>query len=116
VRQVISHRLFRENCVFHDGHYVKDLSLLHRDLKQTIIVDNSTMSYIFHPGLAVRVVVFASSGACNCSFAHVAFTRHLENAIDCGTFIDDPNDIEMWQIADVLVGIKDVEDVRLSCK
>jgi RNA polymerase II subunit A small phosphatase-like protein len=57
VRQVISHRLFRENCVFHDGHYVKDLSLLHRDLKQTIIVDNSTMSYIFHPGLAVHIVL-----------------------------------------------------------
>lgn len=88
VHKVICNRLFRENCVFHDGHYVKDLSLLNRDLKQTIIVDNSTMSYIFHP----------------------------ENAIDCGTFIDDPNDIEMWQIADFLIGIKDVDDVRTQCR
>ena len=32
------------------GHYVKDLSLLNRDISQTIIVDNSPMSYIFHPG------------------------------------------------------------------
>jgi TFIIF-interacting CTD phosphatase-like protein len=49
---------------------VKDLSLLNRDLSQTIIVDNSPMSYIFHP----------------------------ENAIDCGSFIDDLGDIELWQV------------------
>lgn len=49
---------------------MKDLSLLNRDLSQTIIVDNSPMSYIFHP----------------------------ENAIDCGSFIDDLGDIELWQV------------------
>ena len=49
--QLVSKRLFREHCVFYDGHYVKDLSLLNRDISQTIIVDNSPMSYIFHPGL-----------------------------------------------------------------
>ena len=49
---------------------MKDLSLLNRDLSQTIIVDNSPMSYIFHP----------------------------ENAIDCGSFIDDLADIELWQV------------------
>jgi RNA polymerase II subunit A small phosphatase-like protein len=48
--QLVSKRLFREHCVFYDGHYVKDLSLLNRDISQTIIVDNSPMSYIFHPG------------------------------------------------------------------
>ena len=59
VNKVIDKRLFRENCVFHDGHFVKDLSLLNRELSQTIIVDNSPMSYKFHP----------------------------ENAIDCASFI-----------------------------
>lgn len=49
-KQLISKRLFRENCVYYDGHYVKDLSLLNREITQTIIVDNSPMSYIFHPG------------------------------------------------------------------
>jgi len=67
VHRVISKRLFRENCVFNEGHYVKDLSLLNRDLRNTIIVDNSPMSYKFHP----------------------------ENAIDCtsffGTFLFSPN-------------------------
>ena len=86
--KVISKRLFRENCVFHDGHYVKDLSLLNRDLQNTIIVDNSPMSYIFHP----------------------------ENAIDCGSFIDDMTDIEMWLIGDFLNGISKCDDVRTYCR
>lgn len=39
-------------------------------MSQCIIVDNSPMSYIFHP----------------------------DYAIDCSSFIDDPNDVEMWQV------------------
>jgi carboxy-terminal domain RNA polymerase II polypeptide A small phosphatase len=30
VHKVVKKRLFRENCVFHEGHYVKDLDLLDR--------------------------------------------------------------------------------------
>eukprot|EP01035_Chromulina_nebulosa_P020637 gene20637-26755_t len=87
--KLIHKRFFRENCVFFKGHYVKDLSLLdNRSLNQTIIVDNSPMSYIFHP----------------------------ENAIDCTSFIDNPNDTELWQIADFLVSIKDADDVTQYCR
>ena len=86
--KLIKIRLFRENCVFFEGHYVKDLSLLDRDINQTIIVDNSPMSYIFHP----------------------------ENAIDCTSFFDDPQDVELWQIADFLVSIKSCPDVRKVCR
>uniref|UniRef100_A0A8C6WGR1 protein-serine/threonine phosphatase n=1 Tax=Neogobius melanostomus TaxID=47308 RepID=A0A8C6WGR1_9GOBI len=49
-------RLFRESCVFHRGNYVKDLSRLGRDLDKVIIIDNSPVSYIFHPDNAVPVV------------------------------------------------------------
>ncbi|XP_015415248.1 PREDICTED: carboxy-terminal domain RNA polymerase II polypeptide A small phosphatase 2, partial [Myotis davidii] len=48
-------RLFRESCVFHQGCYVKDLSRLGRDLRKTLILDNSPASYIFHPENAVPV-------------------------------------------------------------
>lgn len=48
-------RLFREACVFHQGCYVKDLSRLGRDLRKTVILDNSPASYIFHPENAVSV-------------------------------------------------------------
>ena len=70
------------------GHYVKDLSLLNREITQTIIVDNSPMSYIFHP----------------------------ENAIDCSSFFDDMADVELWQIADFLISIKSCADVRTKCR
>jgi len=83
----IQARLFRESCVFHQGSYVKDLSLLNRDLSQTIIVDNSPLSYQFHP----------------------------KNAIGCTSFIDDMADQELDAIADFLLEIKDTEDVRLHC-
>lgn len=83
-QQTIRYRLFRESCVYYEGSYVKDLSLLNRDLSQTIIIDNSPASYIFHP----------------------------ENAIDCSSFIDDPADRELLQIGSFLKGIKNVENVR----
>jgi RNA polymerase II subunit A small phosphatase-like protein len=82
--RVIRTRLFRESCVFYEGNYVKDMSLINRDLSQAIIIDNSPSSYLFHP----------------------------ENAIDCSSFIDDPSDRELDQIGKFLVGIKDVDDVR----
>lgn len=85
--RVIRTRLFRESCVYFEGNYVKDLSLLDRDLKDSIIVDNSPNSYIFHP----------------------------ENAIDCSSYIDDPNDRELDQIGAFLKGIKDIKDVRGNC-
>lgn len=85
--RVIRLRLFRESCVYHEGNYVKDMSLINRELSQSIIVDNSPSSYMFHP----------------------------ENAIDCSSFIDDPHDRELDQIGAFLTGIKDVEDVRHVC-
>jgi len=82
--RVIRTRLFRESCVYYEGNYIKDLALLNRPLDQTIIIDNSPASYMFHP----------------------------ENAIDCGSFIDDPEDVELDQIGQFLIGLKDVNDVR----
>jgi len=85
--KTIRTRLFRESCVYYEGNYVKDMSLIDRDLSQAIIVDNSPNSYMFHP----------------------------ENAIDCSSFIDDPNDRELDQIGAFLAGIRDVDDVRHTC-
>ncbi|KAJ5893383.1 hypothetical protein N7495_005074 [Penicillium taxi] len=55
IHNVIHHRLFRESCYNHQGNYVKDLSQVGRDLRDTIIIDNSPTSYIFHPQHAIPI-------------------------------------------------------------
>jgi RNA polymerase II subunit A small phosphatase-like protein len=51
----INFRLFREDCVLHEGNYVKDLSHLGRPLKDCIIVDNSPYSYAFQVNNSIPV-------------------------------------------------------------
>lgn len=36
----INHRLYRNHCQYDEGVYVKDLSMLGREITKTIIVDN----------------------------------------------------------------------------
>ncbi|CAK8674538.1 CTD small phosphatase-like protein [Clavelina lepadiformis] len=80
---VFSSRLFRESCVFHRGNYVKDLSLIGRELNKMIIIDNSPASYIFHPDNAVPVI----------------------------SWFDDPSDTELLDLLPFLEAIAESEDV-----
>ncbi|KAJ3309566.1 hypothetical protein HDV04_005949 [Boothiomyces sp. JEL0838] len=83
--KVITHRLFREHCIHHKGNYVKDLSLLGRELKDVIIVDNSPICYMFHPA----------------------------NAIPITGWFDNPNDRELYELLPFLEDLKSIEDVAL---
>ncbi|KAL3463366.1 NIF-domain-containing protein [Aspergillus heterothallicus] len=51
IHGVVHHRLFRDSCYNHQGNYVK----VGRDLRDTIIIDNSPTSYIFHPQHAIPI-------------------------------------------------------------
>jgi Dullard-like phosphatase family protein len=81
---IASFRLFREHCTPFNNAFVKDLSLLGRNLKDVIIVDNSPASYAFQP----------------------------ENAIPISTWIDDVTDNKLAQLAPILELLACVNDVR----
>jgi len=83
--QVVRHRLFRESCYNHKGNYVKDLSQLGRELRETIIIDNSPASYIFHP----------------------------TNAVPISSWFNDPHDTELVDLIPFLEDLTTVDDVMM---
>ncbi|KAF4621493.1 hypothetical protein D9613_000616 [Agrocybe pediades] len=87
--RVVAHRLFRESCYNHKGNYVKDLSQLGRPIADTIILDNSPASYIFHPN----------------------------NAVPVSSWFNDPHDAELTDLIPFLADLTSVPDVRgiLDC-
>eukprot|EP01104_Vermistella_antarctica_P005031 TRINITY_DN1543_c0_g2_i1.p2 TRINITY_DN1543_c0_g2~~TRINITY_DN1543_c0_g2_i1.p2 ORF type:complete len:258 (-),score=47.70 TRINITY_DN1543_c0_g2_i1:1254-2027(-) len=83
IHKVVEHRLFREACVNHKGNYVKDMGLIGRPLKWSIIIDNSPASYMFNP----------------------------ENAIPIESWFDDENDTELLDIIPFLEELCKVDNV-----
>ncbi|KAI0563908.1 NLI interacting factor-like phosphatase [Gracilaria domingensis] len=77
-------RLYREHCVLIGGCYVKDIAKLGRDLKRTVIIDNSPLSYVLQP----------------------------ENAIPISAFFTDDNDRELDKTLALLEQARKLDDVR----
>ena len=83
-----SYRLFREHCTFRSGVFVKDLSRIDRDLKDTIIIDNSPTAYMMHPQCALPIT----------------------------SWYDDMEDTELHLLLPILEGLQKVNDVRTIIK
>lgn len=81
-------RLFREACTRYPQGYVKDLRRLGRDLKHTIIIDNSPICYALQPN----------------------------NAIPIKMFKDDVSDRELLDLIPILHSLTEVSDIPVVLK
>eukprot|EP01068_Selenidium_serpulae_P008486 Selendium_serpulae@DN4999_c0_g1_i1.p1 len=81
-------RLFREACTVKNQNYIKDLSKLGRPLKSTIIIDNSPHSYCLQP----------------------------DNAIPIGSWFDNMNDTELYDLIPILRALSEVDDIPAVMK
>jgi len=80
----VSYLLYRQHCTPLNGVYVKDLSLLGRDMKNVILIDNSPNSFLFQP----------------------------ENAYHIKNFFEDKKDRELTRLTTFLENIATIDDVR----
>jgi CTD small phosphatase-like protein 2 len=78
----ISHSLYRDACVHVRGTFVKDLALLGRDLRHTLLLDNSPHVFGFHPDNGVPISSWFDDDADAELPATLAWLRTLAGADD----------------------------------
>ncbi|XP_077227096.1 uncharacterized protein LOC143860392 [Tasmannia lanceolata] len=83
-QKLISRRVYRESCIFSDGSYMKDLTVLGLDLAKVVIIDNSPQ----------------------------VFRLQVNNGIPIQTWFDDPSDCELISLLPFLETLVDADDVR----
>lgn len=57
-RKLISRRVYRESCIFSDGSYTKDLTVLGVDLAKVAIIDNSPQVHLV-PNLYYCLIILS---------------------------------------------------------
>ena len=88
--QLIQHRLYRDNCLFINGVYIKDLRVfLQKDLKDIVIIDNAAYSFAYQ----------------------------IDNGVPIISWHDDYNDKKLYNLIDyldLLAGVRDVREVNAA--
>ncbi|KAM7500628.1 hypothetical protein LguiA_025042 [Lonicera macranthoides] len=83
-RKLISRRAYRESCIFSDGSYTKDLTVLGVDLAKVAIIDNSPQ----------------------------VFRWQVNNGIPIKSWFDDKSDTALVSLLPFLETLAEAEDVR----
>ncbi|KAL1829601.1 uncharacterized protein LOC108210191 [Daucus carota subsp. sativus] len=83
-QNIISRRAYRESCIFADGSYTKDLTVLGIDLAKIAIIDNSPQ----------------------------VFRLQVNNGIPIKSWFGDPSDSALISLLSFLETLVDAEDVR----
>ncbi|KAK9074390.1 hypothetical protein SSX86_006988 [Deinandra increscens subsp. villosa] len=82
--KIISRRAYRDSCIFADGGYTKDLTVLGVDLAKIVIIDNCPQ----------------------------VFRLQVNNGIPIKSWFDDPSDRALISLLPFLETLVDVQDVR----
>lgn len=80
-------RLFREHCTYFNGIFVKDLSRINRNLKDSIIIDNSPTSYLFHPECALPTISWYDDMTCDELYKFVPILEALSKVDDVRVYL-----------------------------